>query len=101
MIDRIEEIFDQVIEEDCAEPLRRFAQLIAEDEKTKFCTFLMQLHKKHKHQHNHFHVAAVNLWEKELPEQTPVAWMDNDGNFCDWECSGFPIPLYTTKGLSK
>lgn len=35
------------------------------------------------------------------PEQTPVAWMDNDGNVCDWECPGFPIPLYTTKGISK
>lgn len=39
MTDRIEEIFDQVMDEDCSEPLRRFAQLIAEDERTKFCTF--------------------------------------------------------------
>ena len=29
------------------------------------------------------------------PEQEPVAWMDSDGNICDWECPGYPIPLYT------
>ena len=63
MKDRIEEIFQQVMNEACPDPLRRFAQLIAEDEKTKFCTFLMKLHKQYKHQHNHFHVAAVNMWE--------------------------------------
>lgn len=31
MTDRIEEIFDQVINEDCPDPLRRFAELVAED----------------------------------------------------------------------
>ena len=63
MKDRIEEIFQQVMNEACPDPLRRFAELVAEDEKTKFCTFLMKLHKQYKHQHNHFHVAAVNMWE--------------------------------------
>ena len=62
MTDRIEEIFNQVM--DHPEPLRRFAELVVADERSKFCTFLMKLHKKHKHQHNHFHVAAVNMWEE-------------------------------------
>jgi len=64
MNDRIEEIFQQVINEDCPDPLRRFADLVAAEERNKFCTFLMQLHKQYKHQHNHFHVAAVNMWEE-------------------------------------
>lgn len=43
--------------------LEQYTELVQEDERTKFCTFLMKLHKQHKHQHNHFHVAAVNFWE--------------------------------------
>ncbi len=31
MTDRIEEIFQQVMDEDCSEPLRRFADLVAKD----------------------------------------------------------------------
>lgn len=33
MTDRIEEIFDQVINEDCPDPLRRFAELVRQDER--------------------------------------------------------------------
>jgi hypothetical protein len=33
MTDRIEEIFQQVMDEDCSEPLRRFADLVRQDER--------------------------------------------------------------------
>ena len=33
MTDRIEEIFQQVMDEDCSEPLRRFAELVRQDER--------------------------------------------------------------------
>jgi len=64
MSDRIEDIYEQVINENSSDPLRRFAELLCEDEHHKFCNFLMRLHNKYKNQHNHFHVAAVNFWEK-------------------------------------
>ena len=63
MTDRIEEIYEQVINENSSDPLRRFAELLCQDERNKFCNFLMRLHNQYKHQHNHFHVAAVNMWE--------------------------------------
>lgn len=33
MTDRIEELFQQVMDEDCTDPLRRFAELVAADER--------------------------------------------------------------------
>ena len=33
MSDRIEELFQQVMDEDCTDPLRRFAELVAADER--------------------------------------------------------------------
>jgi len=64
MNEQIDKIYQQVMDEDCDDPLYRFAELVVVDERNKFCTFLMKLHKQYKHQHNHFHVAAVDMWDE-------------------------------------
>lgn len=35
MSDRIEELFQQVMDENCKDPLRRFAELVAADERER------------------------------------------------------------------
>lgn len=42
MTDRIEEIFDQVINEDCPDPLRRFAELVRQDER-EACAYTCEI----------------------------------------------------------
>jgi hypothetical protein len=64
MSDRIEEIFDQVMNESCPDPLRRFAELVRQDERNKFVKFLMDLHEDYKGDHNYYHFAA-NLFKEQ------------------------------------
>lgn len=64
MKDRVEEIFEQVMAEDNPDPLRRFAELVRDDERGVCCSYLMKLHQQYGKYHNYYHVAAVNLWER-------------------------------------
>ena len=65
MTDRIEEIFQQVMDEDCSEPLRRFAELVRQDERQALAQ----------------------------PEQEPVAWRKKISGVWHYFDDSTPFPF--------
>ena len=65
MTDRIEEIFQQVMDEDCPDPLRRFAKLVRQDEREALAQ----------------------------PEQEPVAWRKKVNGVWHYFDESTPFPF--------